>query len=213
MSIRAVVFDYGNVLNPPPEEACFDALQRIAGITGQAFFGPYWQLRGDYDRGSLDGPAYWQAVAATAGKRLLPAQVKELMARDAELWMGIRPVLLAWIKALRRQGLRTAVLSNMPREISAHLRRTAEWQAHFDALVFSGEAGMVKPQAEIYRLCLRALGVQPQEALFIDDREENVEGARAVGMHGVRFHSVEQLVSDVQPFSLGMSLREAVITG
>ncbi len=116
MGISAVVFDFGNVLKPPPEEACFDGLQRIAGMTGQPFLGPYWQFREDYDLGSLDGPAYWQAVAATAGKRLSPGQAEELTVRDAELWMGMHPVLLTWIKALRRQGLRTAVLSNMPRE-------------------------------------------------------------------------------------------------
>ena len=213
MGISAVVFDFGNVLKPPPEQVCFDELQRMARMAGQPFLIPYWQFREAYDLGSLDGCAYWQAVVATAGKSLSPREVNELIVRDAGLWMGVDPVLLAWTKELRRQGLRTAVLSNMPREISAHLRRTAEWQGNFDALVFSGEAGMVKPQAEIYHLCLRALAVQPQEALFIDDREVNVEGAVAIGMHGVRFHSVEQLVSDVQPFGLGMSLRQTTVTG
>lgn len=213
MDISAVVFDFGNVLKSPPDPAGFEELQRIAGMTDQPFLGAYWQFRDDYDLGSLDGCAFWQAVAATAGRKLTAGQVKELIVRDADLWMGVDPVLLRWVRALRRQGLKTAVLSNMPREVSAHLRRTGEWQGNFDALVFSGDAGMAKPQPEIYHLCLRALGVQPHEALFIDDREANVEGAVAIGMHGVRFHSVEQLVSDVQPFGLGMSLREAMVAG
>jgi len=117
--------------------------------------------------------------------------------------------LIEWVQVLRKQGRETAILSNMPREISAHLRRTAAWLRLFDHLVFSGEHGHVKPEADLYRVCLKGLKAQPGEVLFFDDREDNVEGAREAGMHAVKFESIPQLMRDVEPYGLRPSLEEA----
>lgn len=51
--------------------------------------------------------------------------------------------------------------------------------------MISGEVGLHKPQPEIYRLACERLGIEPAEAVFVDDLRENVEGAEAVGMTGV----------------------------
>jgi FMN phosphatase YigB (HAD superfamily) len=51
--------------------------------------------------------------------------------------------------------------------------------------------------------------VPAQEALFLDDREVNVMAARAVGMHGIVFRSVEELSPELEPYRLGLSLAEA----
>jgi FMN phosphatase YigB (HAD superfamily) len=52
--------------------------------------------------------------------------------------------------------------------------------------------------AEIYEHTLQKLDVRADEALFLDDRLENVEGARAVGMHSLLFHGVRHLQEDLQ---------------
>jgi putative hydrolase of the HAD superfamily len=54
-----------------------------------------------------------------------------------------------------------------------------------DELVYSHEIGVTKPDPEAYLITCERLGVQPQEAVFLDDSPRCVEGARAVGMHGV----------------------------
>ena len=58
----------------------------------------------------------------------------------------------------------------------------------------------VKPEPQIYRHCLDALAVQPSEALFIDDRDVNLQQARAAGIRTIRFDSVAQLRRDLQSF-------------
>jgi putative hydrolase of the HAD superfamily len=50
-----------------------------------------------------------------------------------------------------------------------------------------------KPSPEIYEHCLRGLGVAAQDALFLDDRPSNVQGAEAVGMHSILFTSASNL--------------------
>lgn len=66
----------------------------------------------------------------------------------------------------------------------------------------SCEVGARKPQPEIYRHALKTLGVEPTGCVFIDDREENCEGARAVGIEAIRFENAAQLAAALH--SLGM---------
>ena len=90
------------------------------------------------------------------------------------------------IRAARRAGLRTALLSNSwgdngyPRHLFPEL---------FDAVVISGEVGMRKPEERIFRLATERLGLEPGECVFIDDIQENVDAARAAGLVGVRHHT------------------------
>jgi putative hydrolase of the HAD superfamily len=86
------------------------------------------------------------------------------------------------IRALRRAGLRTAMLSNSwgggdyPRELFPEL---------FDAVVISSEVGMRKPEERIFKLAAELLGLEPAECVFIDDMEANVLAAEAAGLVGV----------------------------
>jgi len=59
----------------------------------------------------------------------------------------------------------------------------------FDVIVFSAEKGVKKPDSEIYRRTLTRLGVNPQEAIFVDDRLPNITGARRIRMQAI--HHVE----------------------
>jgi HAD superfamily hydrolase (TIGR01509 family) len=58
----------------------------------------------------------------------------------------------------------------------------------------------MKPKAQIYLLALEQLGVSPNEALFVDDFIENVEGARAVGMSAIHFKEPEQALQQIKEF-------------
>ena len=62
----------------------------------------------------------------------------------------------------------------------------------------SAEVSLVKPDAAIYEHSLRGVGVAASEALFVDDKEPNVQGARAVGIRAIRFQSLKQLSSDLK---------------
>lgn len=73
------------------------------------------------------------------------------------------------------------------------------WQvALFDEVVLSYEVGAVKPQPIMYETAALKLGVLPEEAVFIDDIERFVEGARQAGMKGVRYDDPEQTIADLE---------------
>jgi epoxide hydrolase-like predicted phosphatase len=68
----------------------------------------------------------------------------------------------------------------------------------FDAMIISAEVGMAKPDPRIYQLALEQLGVAASESVFLDDFRENVDGARAVGMHAIHFSRLEQALQELK---------------
>jgi len=197
-----VIFDFGYVLSLPPRALDYQNLAALAGIESKSFEGVYWGERADYDRGIIDGPAYWRRVAEAAKKEITPGQIECLIAVDVALWMRANPVMLEWVRALKTHGLKIAVLSNMPIEISTHMRHHASWFKEFDYVCFSAEVHLAKPEAAIFQTCLDVVRSKPPECLFIDDRVENVEAARALGMQALHFTSVRDLAVAVEPLGL-----------
>jgi putative hydrolase of the HAD superfamily len=202
MRITTVIFDFGYVLSLPPRPSDYQRLAALAGMDGMPFEEIYWGQRADYDWGTIDGPAYWRRVAATAGKEFTLAQIDSLIAADIAIWMRANPIMMEWVRALKSRGLKIAVLSNMPIEISIYMRQHAPWFGDFDYVCFSAEVQLAKPEAAIFHACLKVVQARPEECLFIDDRAENVEAARALGMQGLKFVSVQQLATQVQTFDL-----------
>ena len=202
MRITTVIFDFGYVLSLPPQPSDYQRLAELAGMDGETFEEIYWGQRADYDRGVIDGPTYWRRVAAIAGKQLTPERIDSLIAYDIAIWMRANPVMMEWVRGLKRGGMKIAVLSNMPIEISRHMRQHAPWFSEFDYVCFSAEVHLAKPEAAIFHACLKIVQSKPEECLFIDDREENVEAARALGMRALRFESVQQMAAALQPFNL-----------
>jgi len=129
---------------------------------------------------------------------LKPEQLKKLSQWDVEMWAHINPTMVDWLKQMRSSGVKTGLLSNMPVDMIRYARQQFAWLKHFDHQTFSAEVRVIKPDAAIYQHSLDGLGVAPSEALFVDDRESNIDGARALGLSAIQFHSVAQLKDDLE---------------
>ncbi|MGA2182723.1 MAG: HAD family phosphatase [Bryobacteraceae bacterium] len=186
--LKAVLFDYGNVLSRHQTMDDMAAMARVAGIGTADMHRLYWQFRPAFDRGDLDEPSYWSAVS----RDFTAEQVREIIRLDNESWSRPDPVMIRWAATLRASGIRAGVLSNMPVTLRRYLTANVAWLRGFDHYTYSCDVHMVKPEAGIYEHALRGLGVAASEALFLDDREANVEGARRVGLHALLFRSPEQ---------------------
>lgn len=97
-----------------------------------------------------------------------------------------------------RPALRIGLLSNVGGGMMEHYLPAEQRQRLFDASVLSGEVGMVKPFPEIYQLMAKRLEVLPSECLFIDDSQENCEGAQAAGMTAIQYRSNLQVIAAIQ---------------
>jgi len=208
MSITTVIFDYGCVLSVVPNPEDYEPVRKAIGAEPAAFQDLYWRNREAYDLDALDMPTYWQQLGHAVGATFSPDQIQEIATRDCHIWERTIPVMMEWVRALRARGMKTAIISNISRFVGDYLRRTAPWVKLFDHLCFSGELRIGKPGPSIYHACLKALGVPAAQTLFIDDREVNIVAARAVGMHGIVFHTPEQLQPELEPYGLAPSLAE-----
>ena len=197
MALRAVVFDYGMVLSGPPQTTAREELQRISGLSHEELERLYWIDRHAYDRGNLTGLGFWKKLVADAGLNLSEDEIDQLNTWDAQMWSTANPETLAWHKQLKEHGLQTAILSNMGDSVLENIQSKFAWISDFDVLIWSFQHNMIKPQPEIYHLLLERLGMAPEETVFLDDKIENIEAARQLGIHGLQFSTVDQLRKDL----------------
>jgi putative hydrolase of the HAD superfamily len=192
--IRAVVFDFGGVLSYPPTDEDWHALAGIIGAPLSSFFEPYWKYRNEYDVDKFDSAVYWRKVVGSLGRALTDEDVHQLVRIDNQAWGRENPNTIEVVRAARAAGLKVAVLSNIHADMLSYVRRSFPSFSEFDVQVFSNELGIAKPSPEIFLHTATLLGVCPEEILFVDDLQPNIDGAARVGMKTMRFESPESYV-------------------
>jgi putative hydrolase of the HAD superfamily len=196
--MKAVIFDYGMVLcEHDPDN--YSRLLALTGVDRDTFERLYWRDRHQYDLGRVEAPDWWANFARDAGRLFTPAEVATLIECDVLLWTRLNQPMVAWAAALQAAGLRTAILSNMGPDLLRYMRRSPGygWLSGFTQLTWSCELHIAKPDPAIYLYTCERLGVAPAEALFIDDKPENIAAAEALGLHGFLFTDVAQFCRDL----------------
>lgn len=198
--ITSVIFDFGGVLGLPQDPVWAQAMADMCGLALPAFLPLYMRDRLDLDRGSVSSAEYWGRILAATGRAATDRLVGELVRADIAGWTRVNHRLVDWSARLRADGIRTAILSNMPQDILDAMWKEPglRWMMDFQARLFSCEVGLVKPEAAIYRRCLEALGALPGETVFLDDVARNVEGAVAQGIQGLHFRSAREAADEIE---------------
>lgn len=158
---------------------------------------PEWNRRMD------GGMTFAQGIAELLPR--FPDQA-DLIRAYRDRWIEMIPAALddtvAILEELRSAGHRLYAITNFAAETFALTRQRWDFLGHFKDIVVSGEIGALKPEPEIYRRLLDDNGLTAGDCIFIDDVQENVDGAKAVGMHAVRFTDARTLRSDLRDHGL-----------
>ncbi|HEX3811322.1 MAG TPA: HAD family phosphatase [Mycobacteriales bacterium] len=188
-----IAFDYGRVLTHPQPAEDLAALADLAGLSGTEFVPSYWKERAGYDRGDLDAAAYWSGVL---GQPVATELREELDALDTRSHQHLNTDTFDLVERLSRDGASLALLSNTPEPLAAGME-SAAWAGLFARHFYSCRLRLVKPEPAIYRHVLAELEAAPEELTFIDDRPENIEAARELGIRGLLFTDVETLTAEL----------------
>jgi 2-haloacid dehalogenase len=114
--------------------------------------------------------------------------------RFSDTITGLLPGMEAIVRALHGRGVPLYAITNFSHEFWPPFRlREAALFDLFNDIVVSGEERLLKPDPAIYALALARFGLAGDEAIFIDDRDDNVRGAEAAGMLGHRFRDAADL--------------------
>lgn len=191
MAIEAVIWDFGGVFTPSPFAAAH-AYARAQGTEPDAFVRIVF---GDYDadtdhawhrleRGEIAFTVALDEIGASAVASGVRFDVGEMFGTMVDDEVD-RSVVTDYVRTLRGRGIRNAILTNNIREYGDHWRSRLAVDELFDLVVDSCLEGIRKPDPMIYERALERLGIGPEAAVFLDDFEQNVVAARALGMHGI----------------------------
>lgn len=92
-----------------------------------------------------------------------------------------------WICAMREHGYRVYILSNYGRWTYGQTQEALSFLDDVDGALFSYEVKQIKPEPEIYQSLLKRYDLKAEECIFLDDRQENIDGAKSQGINGIRF--------------------------
>ena len=201
-AITSLVFDFGGVLSRPQQPACVRDIMDMLGLDGsvERFRSVYFARRIAYDRGSVTVREYWEGICGELGIELPEASLPAIIDRDNDAWFQYRPEMIEVIASLKRRTRKIALLSNINVESVVRFRATFPRLDLFDHMTFSCDVGLMKPEKAIFEHCFRSIGARPEDCLFVDDTPENVVGARAAGMHALRFIDERNFLAELETF-------------
>lgn len=139
-------------------------------------------LLADYSKGKFSSDEFWEAfldhydIESNEFNRLI------LSKAICELITDSDPDAIDTIRRLKKQGYRILMLSNSTPEINKGNRERHSYFDLFDKCYFSFDIGYRKPERGAYEYLLKDQGLKSEDCLFIDDKEENLNTAREIGM-------------------------------
>ncbi len=187
--IKAVVFDIGGVLEKFEWEAYLSKYfddRTIEVLTGATWKNPCWR---EFDVNNIPFEEIVNKMISS-----FPDYEKEIRFVFEHLGecISIQPYAIPWITELKSKGYKVYFLSNYFEYLMDANRDAISFIPYTDGGVFSCDIHLAKPDPEIYRFFCQKYALDPSECLFFDDRPENVEGAKSVGMNAIVFRTYDQ---------------------
>jgi len=196
--VRAVVFDWGGVMEASPDDAYVAGWERRLALEPstlpQVLWGKVWR---QLEVGAISNDDFMRHIA----DRLSLPDAEAAVSFVREFYSGdwFNPEVAAAVRTLRA-SYQVALLSNAWPGQDEAIREQFGIDVHteFDVYVNSAEVGLRKPDPAIFYLTLERLGVAPQQAIFLDDSLRNVDSARELGIHAVQFVDPQTSLAELE---------------
>lgn len=211
--IRAVLWDFGGVISTSP----FDAFRRFEEERGlpRDFLrlvnstNPHSNAWACFERGEIDATIFGEQFCAEAkalGQDVHGSDILPLIAGE------IRPRMVDALKKVKARYRIACLTNNMPHGHGPSMtgsperaKAVAEVIALFDLVVESSKTGVRKPEPAFYERACELLGIQPREAVFLDDLGINLKPAAAMGMTTIKVTGPDAALAELGGI-LGMEL-------
>ena len=198
--INAVIFDIGRVILPIDWSRVIESLgltpEQGAELGSRVAQGEYYDI---YERGGMSTEDFFKGFEKEYGLNHSEEEIRKAwMQLILPPFMGIDEVL-----SHLKSSVEVYALSNTNEAHSSHFMKEFEVFAHFHEVFTSHGLQARKPEKEIYEKLLATTGKKPEETLFLDDLEVNIEAARELGMNAERVeNSVDQVKQVLESYQL-----------
>lgn len=197
--VENVIFDIGGVI------LHVDFMPAVAAFARKAGLDPRRVIEGifgspelnDYDRGRISAEQFFEALRLRLKIGMNAGEMKRFWDDIFQENTPVADLIRGW-HGKRRMFL----ISNTCESHVEQFERQFDVFRLFHDRVYSCRVGLLKPEVEIYRLALRQFGIDGSRTVFIDDKPENVQGAREAGLQAIHFQGNEKFLETIR--SLGM---------
>jgi epoxide hydrolase-like predicted phosphatase len=192
-TIKSVIFDWGGVLIDDPAPGLMQYCAKALKVSKEGYIKAHSKFEADFQKGLICEDTFWEKICSELN--VPKPKNPSLWAEAFEATYVPRNDMFSMATSLQESGYKTAVLSNteVPVMQLFHLQR----YEMFDVPVFSCLEGVKKPNRKIYELTLKKLDSQPEQAIFIDDNSEYINGANEVGINTVLFQNIDQVKDEL----------------
>ena len=197
--INTVILDIGMVL----VNFCWQDMLKELGFEGETFENvanatmrnPLWQ---DFDRGTWSTDELIRRFVANAPEYKTEI---ETVFKNMDKIVVLYDYALDWIRQLKADGFKVYILSNLPELVHlANLDDKLRFLKEVDGAVLSYQEQLLKPERRIYEVLCERYGIVPEQAVFFDDKQENVEAAGAMGLNAIQFRDYEQGMTEFKQY-------------
>ena len=203
--IKTLIFDIGGVLLDIHPEKTFDFWAKATGLSLKPLHESVsWDIHYQYETGNRDDFQFYSGI-----NNLLPGKNK---ISEGEFWYGWKQLLghetpIVDLMESLCETIPIWLLSNTnPRHIR-YLATSGKYKFYrfITGAVYSFQTGCRKPDEKIYELTLDKIESSGEKVLYIDDNEENIEGAKNSGMNAVIYEGLERLIETMEDFKISMT--------
>lgn len=181
MVYKAIGFDRTGVIVGETATSFNKKVSGILGVSVDAFKIAYRKYNQDFNTDKITTEELWSRVLKELNKLPYLIEVLAIVNKPKEVNSDV----ITLIKNLRDRGYRVGLLSNDKEEVAKHIHEVEHLDDIFDVVLISSETGLTKPNKEAYLDLISKLETTPDQLVFIDDSQVNLDSAKELGITSV----------------------------
>ncbi len=197
--IESVIFDWGGVLIDDPRPGLLRYCSEAFGVPLKDYTPVHDSFLDEFHKGKISEERFWQQITGKLDKSM-PAARSQWYEAFRSAYVP-KQEMFCLASSLHDKGYKTALLSNT--ELPAVRYFHEQGYNMFGLLVFSCVEKVMKPERRIYEITLERLGSKAQQAVFIDDRQDFIAGAKQAGLNAILFEGIDQLKRELTELAVG----------
>lgn len=199
-TIDTIIFDVGNVLVDFDWKGYLDGFgfspEIRDAVASAVFLSPQWN---EMDKSLLPDQEYLELFIRNAPQ--YEPEIRRVYENCADC-IHTRHYAVPFVCKCRERGYRTYILSNYSRCLFYRTEHKMPFRQYMDGELFSFQTGQIKPDPEIYQSLLEKHAIVPRRALFLDDRQENLDTAARLHIRTLLFTSYPQALNDLEKMGI-----------